>query len=442
MATGIQDSSMVAWKWGSKIWKGVIKYSNSSYWQANGVLKSEYGSSYPAYVYDSNSNLYVHVENYKNYLSSIGASINKARIMTYEEAINFGCQPSGNCSSSYPWIYSTTYWIGSAYNSDTMWRISTNNLLDKDKDYYDVARGIRPIIEIDTSDVYDPTKPSIVSGDVYTVGSEICIRNECFYVVSNDGRSVNMLSKYNLYVGNRYDSKNGPVALSNPTGIQNINARGWNPEDVEPFIGVMGFADSVYWSTVTTFPSYVYDNRSNLYSHIENYKNYLNNLNVLSVSNARLISREELLSVGCTTIEYGCSNAASWVRNTTYWTGSASSKSKMYIVDQKGRFGDNTDRGHNTLGVRPLIEVSLKEFNIINTFSTSSDKLSYDNVKYIEGMTWEEFINSDLNDGSFYISGSSPAFTDEDYSPSCYLYNYSLDDLIKPITYEASYCEK
>ena len=46
----------------------------------------------------------------------------------------------------------------------------------------------------------------VVSGDYDTVGSEICIDTECFYVISSDDTSVTMLSKYNLYVGNECTS--------------------------------------------------------------------------------------------------------------------------------------------------------------------------------------------------------------------------------------------
>ena len=45
----------------------------------------------------------------------------------------------------------------------------------------------------------------VVSGDLNTVGSEICIDTECFYLINNDGYSVTMFAKYNLYVGGVYD---------------------------------------------------------------------------------------------------------------------------------------------------------------------------------------------------------------------------------------------
>ena len=42
----------------------------------------------------------------------------------------------------------------------------------------------------------------IASGNINTVGSEVCISDQCFYVIDNDGEKVTMLAKYNLHVGN------------------------------------------------------------------------------------------------------------------------------------------------------------------------------------------------------------------------------------------------
>ena len=47
--------------------------------------------------------------------------------------------------------------------------------------------------------VYNPLK--IVNGDGTVKGDEICIGEECFYVMYSDETTVTMLAKYNLYVG-------------------------------------------------------------------------------------------------------------------------------------------------------------------------------------------------------------------------------------------------
>ena len=76
-ATGIQDSTMLGYVSGQTIRKGTTMFSNTNYWSST-------VSSYPAYVYDSNSTLYNYVENYKTYLESQGAEIEEARLIKYK----------------------------------------------------------------------------------------------------------------------------------------------------------------------------------------------------------------------------------------------------------------------------------------------------------------------------------------------------------------------
>ena len=152
-ATGLQDSSMVAWASWLSTWKGVTPYSTNGYWASSGSLNSKYGSSYPAYVYDSNSTIYPYVNNYGNYLKRIGADVLEARVPTYQEAINIGCVPGKDCKSAPSWFYATTFWLGSAYNNSIMYRISTDCYINWDTKYYDYARGVRPIIVVPTTSI-------------------------------------------------------------------------------------------------------------------------------------------------------------------------------------------------------------------------------------------------------------------------------------------------
>ena len=64
----------------------------------------------------------------------------------------------------------------------------------------------------------------VVSGDGTQVGNEVCIGEECFYVISSDTYTVTMLSKYNLHVGKEivgYDpdaDQDIVNVIENPTG--------------------------------------------------------------------------------------------------------------------------------------------------------------------------------------------------------------------------------
>lgn len=52
-------------------------------------------------------------------------------------------------------------------------------------------------------------KLDIISGNLETVGSEVAIGHEHFYIISGDEDSVTMLAKYNLYVGGKYENELG-----------------------------------------------------------------------------------------------------------------------------------------------------------------------------------------------------------------------------------------
>ncbi|MBQ2946714.1 MAG: prepilin-type N-terminal cleavage/methylation domain-containing protein [Bacilli bacterium] len=125
---------------------GDIKYSDSFYWvDSSNNLLSKYSTSYPAYVYDENSNLYSVVESYVTTLKENGVEGVIGNLLSYEEAIELGCSyPTtgfGTCSKD--WLNTTSYWLGSAGSNNTMWIID---------DYFDHAAdgstGIRPVIII------------------------------------------------------------------------------------------------------------------------------------------------------------------------------------------------------------------------------------------------------------------------------------------------------
>ena len=118
----------------------------------------------------------------------------------------------------------------------------------------------------------------IVSGDLQTVGSEVAIGDEHFYIISNTDGEIAMLSKYNLYVGNECTSASSSSCTpygEDATGIQDSTMRGWvSGQSVRN--GTTKFSNTNYWlSTVSTYPAYVYDSNSTLYNYVESYRTYL-----------------------------------------------------------------------------------------------------------------------------------------------------------------------
>ena len=206
----------------------------------------------------------------------------------------------------------------------------------------------------------------VVSGDLNTVGSEICIGEECFYLISSDEDSVTMFAKYNLYVGGMAIGQDSWTEYGEEaTGIQDSTMRG----DVLDILGLnirngtLGYSTIDYWNdTSITYPQYVYNEQSSLYVYVENYKFYLQNLGVV-VNDARLISYEELEGLGCSGSKFSCLvSEYDWIYYTSYCTGSAATAGKLWRITSTGYLNHGDFSFEYVRGVRPIIEISLTEF--------------------------------------------------------------------------------
>ena len=152
---GLQNEKAIGWTTYGTEYVGVIAFSDIKYWvDSSNNLLSKYGTSYPANVFDSNSNLYEPLENYKTYLkNTLGKTSVKISLLSYEQAMSLGCNTSNRCYSSPNWLHSTTYWTLSARDENGIW------ILYSDGDFYDYGfskdnvRGLRPVITINKSDL-------------------------------------------------------------------------------------------------------------------------------------------------------------------------------------------------------------------------------------------------------------------------------------------------
>ena len=144
--TGIQDETAIGWFSGYNATNPLIgtkPFSSTAYWSST-------TSTYPAYVYNENSYLYEYVENYKAYLISLGVTPNEARLITIEELEGLGCVRSSNsCSGAPEWVYSTSYWSGSAFNTDNVWDVYSDGFFNVSSYRYGNYFGVRPVIVID-----------------------------------------------------------------------------------------------------------------------------------------------------------------------------------------------------------------------------------------------------------------------------------------------------
>ena len=179
----------------------------------------------------------------------------------------------------------------------------------------------------------------------YSVGDEFCLENECFNVIKDNGTTVDALAKQNVNTKtNRQDSNANTLAFAEDKN----NGYGYWTDNTSNHNLLNKYGIS--------YPANVFDSNSLLYEPLENYKTYLKNTLGKTSVDARLITYEELTSLGCSGRD--CRNVPSWVYGTRYWTASASSNAGVLIVSSNGRFGGTGFDESEFSGLRPVITIS------------------------------------------------------------------------------------
>ena len=243
-----------------------------------------------------------------------------------------------------------------------------------------------------------------------TVGDEVAIDTEHFYVISSDSTNTVLLSKYNLLVGDVYN-KNGSSWTKTKTlttsdtgyGLQSETAKGYYSGCTD-YTGVVAFSGKGYWdnaeykcngtscsatgtaglkseyanaanaagktgtystpypyvynsSMSSVAPAYTYgnpygyaqDNGYTIAYYVEGYVNRLKSLGAPNNITGRLLTYEEANSLSSTI-------KGNW----SYWLGSASHRSSVWDVFGGSMHGDNFWNDGSD-GVRPVIVVSTSE---------------------------------------------------------------------------------
>ena len=245
---------------------------------------------------------------------------------------------------------------------------------------------------------------------VITPGDELAIKDEHFYVVSSNNEETVLLSKYNLYVGDIYDVDTSTwkytyqrriASTEEGYGMQNETAKAGLMDDSH-WIGTVPFSGNNYWwdaannnfyekyglydDTNTWKNNNIYDSTyqeempelsfdSDGYGYIaeENYNNYsiakyveeyitkLKELGAPSDITGRLLTYNEVTTLGCDSNNYSCENAPTWVYETSYWLGSASNNYSVWGVVSNGFFDDDYFNYDFGFGVRPVVVVSTSD---------------------------------------------------------------------------------
>ena len=146
--TGLQSSDAIGLKWDVETdspiglpWYGTVPFATAD----------KHGTNYSDY---SGSLIETYVNDYEVTIKAMGVNVESARLITKDELVNtFGCNESRyTCTgSAYPWIYATSYWSGSAYDSYNVWRVDSNGDFVRVSYDYDYVAGVRPVIIISKS---------------------------------------------------------------------------------------------------------------------------------------------------------------------------------------------------------------------------------------------------------------------------------------------------
>jgi hypothetical protein len=179
----------------------------------------------------------------------------------------------------------------------------------------------------------------------YAVGDEFCLENECFYVIKDNGTTVDALAKQNVNTEtNRQDKNANTLAFAEKTN----GSYGYWTDSSGKLLSKYG----------TSYPANVFDSNSLLYAPVQNYKTYLKNTLGKTSVDARLITFEELIGLGCNSNKYSCKSAPSWIYSTLYWTASAVDNHGVWGTYSGGDIGSIHFAYSGGYGLRPVITIS------------------------------------------------------------------------------------
>ena len=198
-------------------------------------------------------------------------------------------------------------------------------------------------------------KGEAIQYKTYEIGDKICLGDECFYVIEDNGDTVDAMSKDNLIKnGETYRQARTEIGESNHYYIDPIrywcytNTTQLKEEYGTEFPVEVFSSDSLAATSVTSSVSY----------HLLNYEKYLKNLGYSSVK-VGLVSLNQIKALGCT--EESCDAAPAF---TTYITSiqanllsTVDECSSYYMFTYDGYF-KNADR---TVYLRPRITIHKSE---------------------------------------------------------------------------------
>ncbi len=237
---------------------------------------------------------------------------------------------------------------------------------------------------------WEITEDNDNNGEV-SVGDLITLGSESFYVYNIEGDNISAIARYNLHVGGILADESGDVTpIENPTGLQDPSSKGAMYEDNGattsgfPWSGVVPYTTEEKYNQANEGLSEENKLKPNNYGisvvkeYVDEYATKLAELDG-EVKTTRLITKEELESVGCDPNKYSCkagynynnmtedaevAGAPEYMYTTSYWTSSPYEgfDDVVWYVRSIGGFGYDRVNFDGALGVRPVIEISKSLF--------------------------------------------------------------------------------
>ena len=102
-------------------------------------------------------------------------------------------------------------------------------------------------------------------------------------------------------------------------------------------------------------------NNYSVAKYVEEYITKLKELGAPSNITGRLLTCNEVSTLGCDSNNHSCENAPTWVYETSYWLGSAYSGNSVWAVASNGRFDHDSFIYGYYIGVRPVVVVSTSD---------------------------------------------------------------------------------
>ena len=140
---GIQDKDVLGLKTNLTTYGNSV-FSTTNYWSY--IIDN-------SFILNENSNLYQYLNYYKNYLSNKAkVSDVEVSLLSKEQAELLGCNvANGNCiSSPYSFLYTTSYWLGSSADQNSIYAIDSNGGYAAVSYSNGTDFGVRPLVTITT----------------------------------------------------------------------------------------------------------------------------------------------------------------------------------------------------------------------------------------------------------------------------------------------------